>query len=192
VRATMRDLLPRYDALVTTAMSAAWPGMVGGSRKPQVLMMFVPAIPSIWGDASLYSVRPGATVHNLGAGLRASLPALRLAASDPAAMWRDRFRGIAQLTTAPAFVANSAQLVTPRRVGGRLIRSTGYPFLEPQSSEGLPSRVQHFLDAGAPPVYAGLGSHTVPAVREALRHTVEAALQLGYRAIVQTGSGLEQ
>ncbi|WP_109474105.1 glycosyltransferase [Ornithinimicrobium cavernae] len=191
VRATMTDLLPRYDGLVTTAMSSAWPGMVGGPRRPQVLMMFVPALASVWGDASLYAVRGGRSVHNLVAGLRATVPSLRLASADPAASRRDRLRGLAQLATAPAFVANSARLVTPRRVGGRLVRSTGYPFLDVPDGTSLPDPVARFLDAGPPPVYAGLGSHTVPAVRAALRHTVDAALELGHRAVVQRGSGLE-
>ncbi|HLS43973.1 MAG TPA: glycosyltransferase [Ornithinicoccus sp.] len=189
VRDAMTDLLPRYDALVTTAMSSAWPGMVGGPRKPQVLMMFVPALPSVWGDSSLYSVRPGRSVHNLVAGLRATLPSLRLASADPTASRRARLRGLAQLATAPAFIANSPQLVTPRRVGGRMVRSTGYPFLDLHAA--LSQEVARFLDSGPPPVYVGLGSHTVPTVRDALAHTVSAVLELGHRAVVMRGSGLE-
>ncbi|QFG69984.1 glycosyltransferase [Ornithinimicrobium pratense] len=192
VRATMTDLLPRYDALVTTAMTSAWAGMVGGPRKPQVLMMFVPAIPSAWGDSSLFSVRPGRSVHNLAAGVRAMGPAMRLASADPAATWRERLRGLRQLATSPVFVANSAQIVTPRRVGGRLVRATGYPFRDLPEGSALPAPVADFLDAGAAPVYVGLGSHTVPTVREAMRHTVDAALGLGHRAVVQRGSGLEE
>lgn len=191
VRVTMTELLPRYDALVTTAMTSAWAGMVGGPRKPQVLMMFVPAIPSGWGDSSLFSVRPGRSVHNLAAGLRALGPAMRLASADPAASWVARLRGLRQLAAAPAFVAHSAQIVTPRRVSGRLVRTTGYPFRELPAGTGLPAPVIDFLDAGAPPIYVGLGSHTVPTVREAMRHTVDAALSLGHRAVVQRGSGLE-
>lgn len=191
VRATMTDLLPRYDALVTTAMTSAWAGMVGGARRPQVLMMFAPAIPSAWGDSSLFSVRAGRSVHNLAAGVRALGPAMRLASADPAATRRERLRGLRQLATAPVFVANSAQIVTPRRVGGRLVRTTGYPFRDLPHGSALPVPVADFLAAGAPPVYVGLGSHTVPAVREALRHTVDAVLSLGHRAVVQRGSGLE-
>lgn len=191
VRATMTDLLPRYDAVVTTAMSSAWPGMLGGPRKRQVLMMFVPALPSLWGDSSLFAVREGRSVHNLVAGTRAMGPSMRLVSADPGATWRERLRGLRQLATAPAFVANSAQVVTSRRVGGRLVRATGYPFRELPEGAALPAPVTDFLDAGTPPVYVGLGSHTVPAVLEAMRHTVEAALALGHRAVVQRGSGLE-
>lgn len=191
VRTTMSDLLPRYDALVTTAMSSAWPGLTDGPRRPQVLMMFVPALPSVWGDSSLYSVRAGRSVRNLLAGYRALAPSLRLVSADPGATRRERLRGLRGLVTAPAFVANSAQVVTPRRIGGRLVRCTGYPFPHLPDTVALPSAVVQFLDAGEPPVYAGLGSHTVPAVRGALRHTVEAALELGLRAVVQRGSGLE-
>lgn len=191
VRATMSDLLPRYDALVTTAMSSAWAGLVGGPRRPQVLMMFVPALPSLWGDSSMFAVRAGRSARNLAAGLRALGPSLRLACADPQATWRDRWRGIGQLASAPAFVASSPELVTPRRVGGRRVRSTGYPFRELPEGTALPGAVVDFLAAGDPPVYVGLGSHTVPVVQEVLRHTVEAALALGHRAVVQQGSGLE-
>lgn len=191
VRATMTDLLPRYDALVTTAMTSAWAGMVGGPRTPQVLMMFVPVIPSTWGDSSLFAVRAGRSVRNLTAGYRALVPAMRLASADPAASWRERLRGLRQLAAAPAFVANSAQIVTPRRVSGRLVRTTGYPFRELPEGAALPAAVADFLDGGAAPIYVGLGSHTVPTVREPMRHTVEAALSLGHRVVVQRGSGLE-
>lgn len=192
VRTTMTDLLPRYDALVTTAMTSAWAGLVGGPRRPQVLMMFVPAIPSAWGDSSLFSVRAGRSVHNMVAGVRALGPAMRLASADPAATRRERLRGLRRLAVSPAFVAHSPQIVTSRRVGGRLVRTTGYPFRDLPEGSRLPVPVVDFLAAGAPPVFVGLGSHTVPAVRDALRHTVDAALSLGHRAIVQRGSGLEE
>ncbi|QDO88215.1 glycosyltransferase family 1 protein [Ornithinimicrobium ciconiae] len=189
VRETLTDLWPRYDAVVTTAMSSAWPGLIGGPRKPQVLMMFVAALPSVWGDVSLYSERTGRSIHNLVSGLRAMGPSARLATTDGSSTPRERLRGLTQLATAPAFVANSAQIITPRRIGGRQIRSTGYPFLDLPAELGR--EVAAFLDGGSAPVYVGLGSHTVPTVRQALAHTVSAALDLGHRAIVQRGSGLE-
>lgn len=189
VRETLGDLWPRYDGVVTTAMSAAWPGLVGGPRKPQVLMMFLAALPSLWGDASLYAVREGRSIHNLVSGLRAMGPSMKLVTSDTTSTTRERLRGLVQMPTAPAFVANSAQIVTPRRINGRRIRSTGYPFLDLPGE--LPEEVADFLAGGPEPVYVGLGSHTVPAVREALAHTVAAALDLGHRAVVQRGSGLE-
>lgn len=191
VRETLTDLWPRYDALVTTAMSAAWPGLVDGPRKPQVLLMFAAALPSVWGDTSLYSVRSGRSVRNLGAGLRAMGPSLQLVTADETATWRERLSGLGQMSSAPAFVANSAQIVTPRRIGGRPVRVTGYPFLDSPEGTTLPAEVGRFLDEGPAPVYAGLGSHTVPAVREALARTVDAALRLGHRALVARGSGLE-
>ena len=190
VRKTLTDLWPRYDGLVTTAMSAAWPGLIGGPRKPQVLMMFLAALPSVWGDVSLFSEHEGRSLRNLLGGLRAMGPSAGLVTSDRGATTRERLRGLAQLSTAPAFVANSAQIVTPRRVGGRQIRCTGYPFLD--LPVDLPQEVVDFLNAGTAPVYVGLGSHTVPAVREALGHTVAAVLELERRAVVQRGSGLEE
>lgn len=189
VRETLSDLWPRYDAVVTTAMSAAWPGLIGGPRKPQVLMMFLAALPSVWGDASLYAEREGRSIHNLASGLRSMGPSARLVTSDSTSTTRERLRGLIQMSTAPAFVANSAQIVTPRRIGGRQIRATGYPFLDLPAE--LPGDVAEFLDDGPEPVYVGLGSHTVPAVRDTLGHTVAAALELDHRAVVQRGSGLE-
>ena len=68
---TMRDLSPRYDGFVTTALSATWPSLfAAGPARPQVLMMFVPALPSVHGDSSLFSVVPGRSLRNLAAGLR--------------------------------------------------------------------------------------------------------------------------
>ncbi|MCK0112568.1 glycosyltransferase [Ornithinimicrobium sp. F0845] len=192
VRETLTGMWSRYDAVVTTAMSAAWPAMIDRARKPQVLMMFLPAIPSLWGDASLYSVREGRSLTNLRAGVRAMRASTNLVTDVPGVTAAQRRRAMLQLATVPAFVANSAQIVTPRRVGGRRIRCTGYPFLDVPAGTKLPAEVADFLDGGPEAVYAGLGSHTVPAVRDALRHTVDAALALGHRAIVQEGSGLEE
>ena len=192
VRETLTDLWPRYDAVVTTAMSSAWPGLIGElTPKPRVLMMFLPAAPSLWGDASLFSVREGWSVHNLLAGWGAMRASIELVTNVPGVPAAQRRRALAQLVTAPVFVANTAQIVTPRRVAGRRIRCTGYPFLDVHAGTVLPTHVEEFLGAGPPPIYAGLGSHTVPAVREALRQAVEAALALGHRAVVQRGSGLE-
>ncbi|NLG22977.1 MAG: glycosyltransferase family 1 protein [Actinomycetales bacterium] len=192
VRETLSGMWSRYDAVVTTAMSAAWPAMIDRTRKPQVLMMFLPAIPSLWGDASLYAVRGGRSPANLLAGMRAMRASTALVTDVPGVTAAQRRRAMAQIATVPAFVANSPQIVTPRRVGGRRIRCTGYPFLDVPEGTGLPVEVADFLEAGPEPVYAGLGSHTVPAVRDALRHTVDAALALGHRAVVQRGSGLEE
>lgn len=197
VSRTMRDLAPRYDGFVTTALSATWPGLfVPGPSRPQVLMMFVPALPSVHGDSSLFSVARGRSLRNLAAGARGMWSALGAVAPgvEPGTAGvtrRDRRRAALQLATAPAFVASTPQLVTPRRVAGRRVRSVGYPFTDSPPGTALPAEVEAFLSAGPPPVFAGLGSHTVPAVRDALRSTVDAALGLGRRVLVMRGSGLE-
>ncbi|MFK5633546.1 glycosyltransferase [Ornithinimicrobium sp. LYQ103] len=198
VTRTMRDLWPRYDGFVTTAMSATWAGLFGArDPRPQVLMMFVPALPSVWGDSSLFAVEEGRSLRNLGAGLRSLRGAVQLASpvEDELARnglsGRDRRRAVRRMVTSPAFVANSVQLVTPRRVFGRAVRCVGYPFLDSPPGTALPTEVERFLTAGPPPVFVGLGSHTLPAVRDALRHTVGAALGLGQRVLVMAGSGLE-
>lgn len=201
VRQTLTDLWPRYDGIVTTAMSAAWPGLVGGlSRKPQVLMMFVPALASFHGDTSLYAVRQGRSVQNLIAGLGSMRASVSMVTPGAAAFSgtgiaaptrQERGRALWRMMTGPAFVANTPQIVTPRRIGGRQVRCAGYPFLDVPDGAELPGEVERFLRAGTPPFYVGLGSHTVPSVRAALRHTVAAVTEAGQRAVVMRGSGLE-
>lgn len=201
VRQTLADLWPRYDGIVTTALSAAWPGLVGGlSRKRQVLMMFVPALASLHGETSLYAVREGRSLQNLLAGLgsmRASAGVVAPGSEafsgngvDAPTRW-EQGQALWRMMTGPAFVANTPQIVTPRRVGGRQVRCAGYPFLHVPEGTTLPAELEQFLAAGTPPVYVGLGSHTIPAVREVLRHTIAAAMDAGQRAVVMQGSGLE-
>lgn len=199
VARTMRDLAPRYDGFVTTALTATWPGLfVPGPSRPQVLMMFVPALPSRWGDSSLFSVEQGRSLRNLVAGLRgvrsaAGAVAPGAAPGSAGIRPRDRWRAAVRMASSPAFVASTPHLVTPRRVAGRDVRVVGYPFLDSPPGTTLPAEVEAFLagPVGDAPVFAGLGSHTVPAVREALRSTVGAALGLGRRVLVMRGSGLE-
>lgn len=198
VTRTLHDLSPRYDGFVTTALTATWPGLfLEGPRRRQVLMMFVPALPSVWGDSSLFSVEEGRSWRNLGAGLRVLRSARGAVAprgADVAGVdvgVRARARASWQMMTAPAFVAMTPQLVTPRRVGGREVRVVGYPVAPLPAGSSLPAEVEAFLAAGSPPVFVGLGSHTLPAVRDALRSAVGAALSLGHRVLVQEGSGLE-
>jgi sterol 3beta-glucosyltransferase len=197
VRRTMRELTPRYDGFVTTALTATWPSLFGdGRRRPQVLMMFVPALPSRWGDSSLFSVVPGRSLANLVAGLRGVRSAMGAVGpgAEPGTAGirpRDRRRAALRMATTPAFVASTPHLVTPRRVAGREVRVVGYPYLDTPPGTMLPAEVDAFLSTGPPPVFAGLGSHTLPAVRDALRSTVDAALDLGRRVLVMRGSGLE-
>ena len=197
VARTMRDLAPRYDGYVTTALTATWASLFADApARSQVLMMFVPALPSRWGDSSLFSVVQGRSVRNLAAGLRGIVSATGAVAPgvEPGTAGitaRDRRRAALRMAAMPAFVANTQQLVTPRRVAGRRVRVVGYPFLDSPPGATLPPLVEDFLAAGPAPVFAGLGSHTIPAVRDALRSTVEAALDLGRRVLVMRGSGLE-
>lgn len=198
VALTMRDLWPRYDGFVSTALSATWAGLFGAEPRPNVLMMFVPALPTIWGDSSLYSVEEGRSLRNLTSGLRMMRSASKVVSPAEAEMLhcgltrRDRRRALRQIMLAPAFVANTPMVITPRRISGRDVRCAGYPFLDSPAGTALAPPVEEFLAAGPPPIYVGLGSHTLPAVRDAMRHCVDAALQLGHRVIVMRGSGLER
>ena len=184
VRDRLEDMRSRYDGLVLTAMTAGWPALAGWPRAPRVLMMFVPALPTTWGDASMFSVVAGRSWRNLGAAVRVLPTAVRLVAPDP--------RAALSMATAPAFVAHSPRLVTPRRVAGRQVRVVGYPFRELPRDAALDPGLSGWLDAGPAPVFVGLGSHTLPAVREVLAHAVDAAADLGLRVLLQGGSGLEE
>src|SRR5690606_10531405 len=155
VTRTLHDLSPRYDGFVTTALTATWPGLfLDGPRRRQVLMMFVPALPSVWGDSSLFSVEEGRSWRNLAAGLRVLRSARGAVAprgADAAGVdvgVRARARASWQMMTAPAFVAMTPQLVTPRRVGGRDVRVVGYPVAPLPAGSSLPAEVEAFLAAG--------------------------------------------
>lgn len=183
VRRRLEDMRPRYDGLVLTAMTAGWPALAGWPRAPRVLMMFVPALPTTWGDTSMFSVVPGRSWRNLTAALKVLPTAVRLVAPDP--------RAALSMGTAPAFVAHSPRLVTPRRVAGRQVRAVGYPFRPLPADAALEPDLAAWLDDGPAPVFVGLGSHTLPAVRTVLSQAVEAAADLGLRVVLQGGSGLE-
>lgn len=198
VAETMRDLWPRYDGFVSSALTATWAGLFGAETRANVLMMYVPAFPTIWGDASLYSVQEGRSLRNLTAGLRTMRTATRMISPAEGELMqtglthRDRRRALRQIMLAPTFVANTPLVITPRRVSGRRVRCAGYPFPELPAGAALPAEVESFLAAGEAPVFVGLGSHTLPAVRTTMRHAVDAALELGHRAVVMRGSGLEE
>ena len=197
VAGTMRDLWPRYDGFVSTAMTATWAGLFGAEPRPNVLMMYVPAFPTVWGDASLYSVREGRSLRNLTTGLRTMRTSIRIVNPSQESMIstgltrRDRMRALRQIVTAPAFVANTPLVITPRRASGRRVRCAGYPFPPTPADATLPAETEAFLQAGPPPVFVGLGSHTLPAVRDPLRNAVDSALALRQRVVVMRGSGLE-
>ena len=183
VQRRLEDMRPRYDGLVLTAMTAGWPALAGWPRAPRVLMMFVPALPTTWGDTSMFSVVPGRSWRNLTAALKVLPTAVRLVAPDP--------RAALSMGTAPAFVAHSPRLITPRRVAGRQVRAVGYPFPPLPADATLDPDLAAWLDDGPAPVFVGLGSHTLPAVRTVLSQAVEAAADLDLRVVLQGGSGLE-
>ncbi|WP_122263511.1 glycosyltransferase [Ornithinimicrobium cerasi] len=171
-----------YDGVVTTAMTAGWPGLSGWRVRP-VLMMFVPALPSLRGDASLFSVVEGRSWRNLRAALGALPTAVRLVAPHP--------RALLGMASTRAFVAHTPRLVATGRVAGRQVRCVGYPFPDLPPGAALPGPLAAWLDEGEPPVYVGMGSHTLPAVRQVLEASVRAAGELGMRVVLQAGSGLE-
>lgn len=198
IATTMREVWPRYDAVVSTALTLSWAAALGAvDPRPHVTMLFVPALPTGWGDASMLSVEPGWSGRNLRAGWAAvgagaRLTGSALSALGPGMTRRQRVRAARLLVTTPTVVAHSRQVVAPRRVSGRQVRVVGYPFRELPPGSALDARLEAFLGAGPAPVYAGFGSQGVGATRAALRHTVQAAVGAGHRVVALRGTGLEE
>ncbi|MFK5584895.1 glycosyltransferase [Serinicoccus sp. LYQ131] len=192
-------LWPRYDAVVATALTL---GMVlqmdAADPRPHVLMLFVPALPSRWGDASMFAVRPGRSWRNLVAGLRSLRPAAAVTTPVVSALVGlgvprpGPVRALRSAVALPTFVAHTAEVITERRVSGRRVRTTGYPFLESPPGTELDRGLEDFLAAGPPPVYAGFGSQSLDVTRAALRHTVDGALAAGHRVVALRGTGLAE
>lgn len=197
VTRTVRDLWPRYDAVVSTALTLSWAGvMTAVDPRPHATMLFVPAVPSLWGDASMLSVREGRSLANLTAARRALGPGqilTRVALQDMGSdlTRRQKLRAVRHLLTTPTFIAHSPQVVGERRVSGRLIHTTGYPFRRDPDAR-LSARTEAFLDAGPAPVYVGFGSQSLGATRDALRHSISATRSLGHRVVALRGTELEE
>jgi sterol 3beta-glucosyltransferase len=195
---TVRGLWPRYDAVVSTALTISWAGVLSAvDPRPHVTVLFVPAFPSTWGDASMLSVREGRSPANLVAGRHALGPGRQLSTValqhlGPSLSRAQRARAVRNLVTTPTFVAHSPRLIAERRVMGRRIHCTGYPFASLEAGTSLSARTESFLAAGPAPVYAGFGSQSSATTREALRHSVSAARLLGHRVVVLRGTGLEE
>lgn len=194
---TVRDLWPRYDAVVSTALTLSWAGVMSAvDPRPHATMLFVPAVPTVWGDASMLSVREGASPANLLAGFRAARPGqslARVALQDKgsALSRRERIRAVRNLLSTPTLIAHSPQVVGERRVSGRRVRCTGYPF-RTRPDARISDRTEAFLAAGPAPVYVGFGSQSLGQTREALRHSISAARSLGHRVVALRGTGLAE
>lgn len=197
IAATMEDLWPRYDAVVSTALTLSWACTLAAvDPRPHATMLFVPALPTGWGDASMLSVEPGWSTRNLAAGWRAAGSGASLLRASVGAAQRQltpaqRARAARLMVSTPTLVAHSAQVVAPRRIAGRRVEVTGYPFRRLPQDAHLAPGLRDFLAAGPPPVYAGFGSQGVGATRDALRHSVTAAVQAGHRVVLLRGTGGE-
>lgn len=192
---TVRDLWPRYDAVVSTALTLSWAGVMSAvDPRPHATMLFVPAVPTVWGDASMLSVREGRSPANLLAGLRAAGPGQSLAQialqdTGSTLSRRQRLRAVRALVTTPTLIAHSPQVIGERRISGRRVRCTGYPFHHHPDAR-ISTRTEEFLAAGPAPVYVGFGSQSLGETREALRHSISAARMLDHRVIALRGTGL--
>ncbi|KUG51934.1 hypothetical protein AVL62_08340 [Serinicoccus chungangensis] len=193
------DLWPRYDAVVSTALTFGWAGQLAArDPRPHTLMLFVPALPSPWGDASMFATRQGRSARNLLDGLRALRPAMAMGSPVSAALADhgvpsgSGVRAARHTLGVRTFVAHTPQVIAPRRVSGRRIVLTGYPFHDSPAGTTLGPELEGFLGAGPAPVYAGFGSQSLPQTRAALGHAVEGALAAGHRVVALRGTGLEE
>src|SRR5699024_6327373 len=133
VGATMTDLWPRYDGVVATAMSVSWAGLAGArDPRPLAQLMFVPAVPSIRGDMSMFATTKGRSLRNLTTGVRSTASAMGLVRPSPAQLDRFGLSGregwqiVRRIMTAPVVVANTPLVIAEGRVGGRRLRPVGY------------------------------------------------------------------
>lgn len=193
------DLWPRYDAVVSTALTFPWAGQLAAhDPRPKVLMLFVPALPSLHGDASMFATRPGRSARNLLDGLRGLGPGMAMgspvadALADQGVPRAPRLREARHTLSVPAFIAHSPQVIAPRRVSGRQIHLTGYPFRDSAPDTPLDPALERFLAAGPAPIYAGFGSQSLEQTRTALRHTIDGALAAGHRVVALRGTGLPE
>lgn len=86
----------------------------------------------------------------------------------------------------PGTIAATDPLLTVLPEGGRLLVSqTGYPIL--RQHVDLSEKVDRFLDAGPPPIYAGFGSMPVGDRARVGRLLVEAAERTAQRLVVSAG-----
>jgi UDP:flavonoid glycosyltransferase YjiC (YdhE family) len=82
----------------------------------------------------------------------------------------------------------SEVLQRPQADWPRRTVQTGFLFHdEPESAAALPTEVQHFLDAGPPPIVFTLGSAAVTLAHDFYEHAAHAAKMLGCRALLLLG-----
>ncbi|MBB5928563.1 UDP:flavonoid glycosyltransferase YjiC (YdhE family) [Streptomyces echinatus] len=80
-------------------------------------------------------------------------------------------------------------LVVPRPRDWRSGLEVGGYWWPYDAGARLPEAVREFLDAGAPPVFVGLGSATVPDARRLSARVVAALRRAGLRGVIQRGWG---
>ncbi len=84
----------------------------------------------------------------------------------------------------PLLAVESALARAPE--GGR-VRAQQIPALHPLAGEALPTKLESFLDAGAPPVYFGFGSMPDANATATTRTILDAVATLGCRAVIGAG-----
>ncbi|MDB9313694.1 glycosyltransferase, partial [Spirulina sp. CS-785/01] len=83
----------------------------------------------------------------------------------------------------------SSLLATPQPDWPKQTYATGFPFYDGQ--ETLSPELQAFLEAGPPPIVFTLGSYFVWTPGNFYQEAAKAAQQLGYRAVLLMGKGVE-
>jgi len=79
----------------------------------------------------------------------------------------------------------SPSLAAPQTDWPANAHATGFPFFD--QGQGNPTELQHFLDAGEPPIVFTLGSAAVGVAGDFFQQSAEAAHQLGRRAVLLVG-----
>jgi vancomycin aglycone glucosyltransferase len=140
------------------------PFLIGGARLPRL------------GNRMAWWLTRAALGRSLGGRLSRARRALGL---EPVS---DLFRHLVSIRPIIAVDPELARLPDDCAIAATQVRC-----LHAMESEPLPEKLQHFLDAGAPPVYFGFGSMTDPEPERTTRLLVDVAEQLGVRALISQG-----
>jgi sterol 3beta-glucosyltransferase len=112
--------------------------------------------------------------------------------------WRTKTLGLAPISRlgplrlmrkrrVPMLFGFSPELVSRPLDWPEWLHVTGFWFLEPSGDWSPPEGLQHFIDAGPPPLSIGFGSVIDTAAEELLRSILEALSATGQRAVLVSG-----
>lgn len=163
---------------------------------PHISASLQPYNPSRSGASSIISVLPD---HNLFINRWAGMAAHRVVwhiAKESVNTLRTQFLHLEPHTASsfrkairaiPTVYGFSAHVVPPAPEWDRFARVTGYWFLDEAEEWQPPAGLQHFMDAGTPPVYVGFGSMSDVDPEATFKLITDALKKAGVRGVIGGG-----